>query len=131
MHRFVLILSVLGLLILTSCGGTGAITVENSNGKVIGEIQVQAAQTATILNTHGDVRGKVRGTVIRDDSGKHVGTVVEQDGHVVIEDGNDNPVGTLENGIECYGKGKEVLGRITAEVDASTAAAACLLFFLQ
>lgn len=131
MHRFILILSVLGLLILTSCAGPGGITVENSNGKAIGEIQLQGAQTATIINTRGDVRGKVRGTVIRDDSGKHVGTVVEQNGHVVIEDGNDNPVGTLANGIECYGKGKEVLGRITAKVDSSAAAAACLLFFLQ
>lgn len=129
MHRFVLILTVLGLLILTSCSA-GAVTVENSTGRTIGSIDVEGT-TATILSARGEVRGKVRGTVIRDASGKHVGTVDERDGHTVILDPEGSPLGTLENGTDCFGKGKEVLGSISTQVDASAAAAACLLFFLQ
>ena len=130
MHRFLLLLSVLSVLVLVSCKGSAAITVQNSTGRTVGSIDVQGTQ-ATILNTHGDVRGKVRGTIIRDDAGKHIGTVTEGNGRTMIVDTNGNPLGTLEKGTECYGKGQDMLGQITAQVDSSAAAAACLIFFLQ
>ncbi len=131
MHRFVLILSVLGVLILTSCGKPADITVENSNGKTVGSIELQGTHTATILNVRGEVRGKVRGSVVRDDTGKNMGTITEKDGNTVILDSDENPLGTLEKGTDCYGKGQDKLGSISTETDSFAAAAACLLFFLQ
>ncbi len=129
MRRSIILVSSLGFFLLASCSST--LDVRNSNGKVVGQIQVQAAQTATIVNTRGDVRGKVRGTVVRDDSGKHVGTIVEKDGHTVIMDASDNAIGSLSNGTDCYGKGQDVVGHVSEGVDSTVAAGACLLFFLQ
>jgi hypothetical protein len=127
MKRFTL--SLIGLLCVSACSGA-AVEIRNSNSKVIGVIEAQGTQTATIKNTAGETRGKVRGTVIRDDSGKHVGTIAEKDGHTVISDEKDNAVGSVD-GNKCYGKGQEVLGTVSGEADSSAIAAACLLFFLQ
>jgi sporulation protein YlmC with PRC-barrel domain len=128
MSRFLILLSVFGLLLLTSC--RSALEIRNSTGKAVGRIEIQGS-TATVFNVHGDALGKVRGTIIRDASGKHAGTVVKGDDHIVIQDAADNAVGSIENGTDCYGKGQEKLGGVNGEVDASVAAAACLLFFLR
>ena len=127
-HRF-LALSVLGLLLLTACGGN-ALEVRNSNDRIVGTIDVQGTKTATILNTHGDVLGKVRGNIIRDDAGKKAGSITEQNGGIVILDAKDDAAGSIE-GANCYGKGKEKLGSVSGETDAYVVAAACLVFFLQ
>lgn len=130
MHRFVIALSVLGVLLLASCT-TASIDVLNSNEKVIGTISVQGVKSATLINAHGDVRGKVRGNVVRDESGKNVGTIQEKDGNVMMMDANGGPLGSLESGKDCYGKGHNKLGTVTGEVEATVAAGACLVFFLQ
>ncbi|NOS68260.1 MAG: hypothetical protein HOO67_07965 [Candidatus Peribacteraceae bacterium] len=129
MHRFILALSVLGILILTSCAGN-ALEVRNSNDRIVGTISVQGVKSATILNTHGDVRGRVRGNIIRDDTGKNMGTVAERDGNMVILNPEGNALGSVKNG-ECYGKGQESLGSVSGEAETEVVAAACLLFFLQ
>lgn len=130
MHRFLLVLTVLGVLILSSCAGN-AIEIRNSINRIVGTIDVQGTKNATILSTHGEVRGKVRGTVIRNDAGKNVGTVAERDGNTVILDLDGGALGSIENGTECYGKGQEKLGSVSGEADVEVVAAACLLFFLQ
>ncbi len=129
MNRRSLSLSVVGLLLLTACGGN-ALEVRNSNDRIVGTIDVQGSKTATMMNTHGDLHGKVRGNVIRDDSGKKVGGIAEQNGGIVILDAQDNAAGNID-GNDCYGKGKEKLGSVSGEADSSIVAAACLLFFLQ
>ena len=130
MRRAFLLLSLLSLLPLAACGGN-AIEVKNNNGKVIGVIEMQGTKSATITNGHGEVRGKVRGAIIRDSSGKHIGTIADRDGHTVILDGKDNPVGSLDHSTDCYGKSQEKLGTVAPDTDSSAAAAACLVFFLQ
>ncbi len=127
--RRLLLLS-LGLTLLTACGGPNPFEIRNSNNKVIGSVKMEGT-TAIILNSRDEVRGKVRGTVIRDESGKNVGNIVKENGNVVISDDADNALGSLGPNGECYGKGKEILGTVSADVDTSAAAAACLLFFLQ
>lgn len=129
MHRFLLVLSILGLLILTSCA-SNTLEVRNSNDRIVGSIDVQGAKTATIFNTHGDVRGRVRGNIIRDDTGKNMGTVAERDGNMVILNPEGNALGNVKAS-ECYGKGQEALGSVDGEVETEVVAAACLLFFLQ
>ncbi len=129
MHRFLLPLSVLGLLLLTSCAGN-ALEIRNSSDRIVGTIDVQGMKIATILNTRGDVRGRVRGNVIRDDAGKNIGSVTERDGSTVILHPEGNALGSVKNG-ECYGKGNGKLGSVSGEVEAEVVAAACLLFFLQ
>lgn len=130
MQRLVIVLSVLGLLLVSACSAGPAITIENSNGRRIGEIRIEGTQ-AILLNSVGEERGRVRGTMIRDADGKRAGSLAEQEGNLVILDINDSPVGSLEEGVECYGKGQDMLGKVTAPVDSHVAAAACLLFFLQ
>lgn len=130
MHRFILVLSVLGLLLLSACG-VKAVEVKNSNGRTVGSIDMQASKTAVLVNTRGETIGKIRGTIIRDVSGKHLGTTADRDGNIVILDPNGNPLGSLSKGTDCYGKGQEILGSVNDEVDASIAAGACLVFFLQ
>ena len=132
MHRFLIVLSVLGLLLVSACGAGPGITIENSNGRRIGEIRIEGTQ-AILLNSVGEERGRVRGTVIRDSDGKRAGSLGEQDGNLVLLDASDNPVGSLEEGSQCYGKGQDMLGKVVSPepVDSHVAAAACLLFFLQ
>ena len=132
MSRLFRILSVSAVIVLVSCGGkTSGTEVRSSNGKTVGQIEVTGSKTGTIENTKGDERGKVRGTMVRDADGKHIGTVNEKEGHVVILNANDNPVGSLEKGTDCYGKGKDMVGQVSAGIDSSVAAGACLIFFLQ
>lgn len=130
MHRLLLVLSVLGLLIIASCAGN-SLEIRNSNNRIVGTISLQGMKTATMLNTRGDVRGRVRGNVVRDDAGKNMGSIAESDDGVVILDADGNAVGSIANGAECYGKGQEKLGSVSGEVDSYVVAAACLLFFLQ
>ena len=130
MHRFVVALSTLGILLLASCA-SASIEVHNSNGKVIGSIDVQGVKSASLMNAYGDVRGKVRGNVVRDDTGKNIGTIEERDGHMMMLDATGGALGSLENGKDCYGKGHDKLGTISGEVEATVAAGACLVFFLQ
>ena len=130
MHRFLLPLCFLGILILTSCTGN-AIEIRNSTDRIVGTIDVQGTKVATILNVHGDVRGRVRGTVIRDDAGKNVGSIAQRDGGTVILDSDGNAIGSIAGGSECYGKGQKKLGIVSGETDVEVVAAACLLFFLQ
>ena len=130
MRRFLLLFSVAGLVLLTACA-TGALAVHNGAGKVVGSISVQGTRAAAFLGSQGNIRGRVRGNVVRDDAGKNLGTIEEQGGHTVILDPKENALGTLEHGTDCYGKGQEKLGSVTAEAEASVAAAACLVFFLR
>ena len=130
MKRLTLILPTLGLLLLCSCTSK-ALEVKNSKGRTVGSIEVQAAKTATFVSMHGESIAKVRGTIVRDASGKQMGTTTERDGTVVILNPKGNPVGSLSKGTDCYGKGQEMLGTVSAEADTSVAAGACLVFFLQ
>ena len=131
MHRFLLVFSVLGLLLLGSCMQSRTVMIENSNGRRVGDIQIQGTQTATILSTYGEERGRIRGNVVRNTDGKRLGSFVERDGYMMILDASENPVGSLEDGTNCYGKGKEILGKISETVDSGVAAGACLVMFLQ
>lgn len=131
MRRFLLLLSAFGLLVLTACNADEGLVIKNSSGKTVGTMQVQGTRTATFLNMNGDERGKVRGNIVRDDGGKNVGNIVERDGNVVLQDTDDNPLGSVENGTDCYGKSREKLGTVGGEVDSYIAAGACLIFFLQ
>ena len=129
MQRFILVLSVLGVLLLASCA-TGSTDVINSNGKVIGTVSVQGLKSATFLNAHGDTRGKIRGNVVRDDSGRNLGTIEEPDGHVMMMDGHGSAVGSLNNGKDCYGKGQAKLGTVRGTVSTNVVGAACLVLLL-
>lgn len=128
--RYAFALPVLGLLLIASCGGS-SIQIRNSSDRIIGNIDMQGEKSATMINTHGDVRGRVRGNVVRDDAGKNLGSIEEKDGTILILDPKGNPMGTLGDGTDCYGKGQEKLGSVSGEVDVFVAAGACLVFFLQ
>lgn len=126
------LLSLLALsLALAACTSGENNEVRNSNDRLVGTLEVSGPKTAMIMNTHGETLGKVRGTVIRDMDGKQIGTIVEADGHVEIQDINDQPLGTVVNGTDCYGKGQEKLGTIDSKGDAYVAAGACRIFFLE
>lgn len=129
MRRIVPLLGCLFLLVLAACG-TDSFEIRNSNGRIVGTIDVQGVKTAVLLNTHGDVLGKVRGKIIRDDAGKNVGNVAERDGSTVILGPGGDALGTVQDG-DCYGKGNGRLGSVSGAADAEAAAAACLLFFLR
>lgn len=132
MRRFILPLSVFGLLLLTACGKGAGFEITNSNGKVVGTISVQGPKSATFLSISGSERGKVRGNIVRDDAGKNLGTIVEgENGRMMLQDGKEDALGNLDNGTDCYGKGQDKLGTISQGVDTSVAAGACLVFFLQ
>lgn len=130
MHRLILLLSLLGILFIAGCGGV-RVSVYNAEDRRIGEIILTDEHNATFLNSYGEERGKMRGSAIRDDQGRKVGSVVERDGHVMLVSDSGEDVGTLEDGTDCYGKGDDKLGSVSADVGVETAGAACLLFFLQ
>ncbi|MSR87210.1 hypothetical protein EXS70_03500 [Candidatus Peribacteria bacterium] len=129
MRHALLLLSFVGILMLTACNS--GLEVKNGSGKGIGKIMVEGAREATYQNMYGDVRGKVRGNIVRDDSGKNLGTIAEQDGNVVLLDAKENPLGSLAEGKKCYGKGQDLLGTVPDELDTSVAGGACLVYFLQ
>ncbi len=131
MSRVVLVLSLFGLLLLTACGAVN-VYVYNDNDRRIGEIVLLDEKTATLLNSYGDERAKVRGNIVRDDQGKRIGTVIlKDDGTVLLQNGDGEEVGSLDDGTECYGKGNAMIGRLSADVGPEVGGAACLVFFLQ
>ena len=117
-------------ILLASCGGS-AVSVYNTEGKKIGSIRIVDDHNATIVSTYGEERGKVRGSLVRDDAGKRRGSIVERSRTIVIQNTDDDDVGTLVNGTDCYGKGQDIVGRISMVVRPEAAGAACLLFFLK
>lgn len=132
MKRLVFLLPVFGLLLLTAaCTKNEGISVYNAENRKVGVIEVTDENNARFLSGNGDERGRLRGNLVRDESGARKGTVVERDGHWVILNATEDDVGTLENGTDCYGKGRDVIGRISEATDEEAAGAACLLFFLK
>jgi hypothetical protein len=70
--------------------------------------------------------------LVRDENGKKIGSVTIQGGHTMILDATDNPVGSVENGLICYGKSQKAIGTIQMKnVDPAIAGGACLLLLLQ
>jgi hypothetical protein len=126
-----LVLSCFGLLFLSGCGKEVKTYVYDEKGNKLGEIQFENDDNATIVDTHGEVAGRVRGALVRNASGKKIGTVEQKDGSVMFLDAEGNAMGSLEDGSDCYGKGPEKLGHINAEIDIEAAGAACMVLLLQ
>jgi hypothetical protein len=131
MKRFVVLLSLFGLLLLTACKKDEGVSVYNAENKKVGIVKVIDENNAQFLSANGDERGRLRGALVRDESGARRGTIVERDGHWVILDAKEDEIGTVEKGTDCYGKGKNVIGRVSEEIDHEAAGAACLLFLLK
>lgn len=126
-----IILSLFGILFLTSCSAQKNPVVDAS-GKIVGEIQVEKTKTATILDAAGKTLGHVRGDLVRDASGKKAGSVTVKEGHTVITDASNNPIGSVEKQTDCYGKSQKMLGAVQMkDAEAEVAGAACLLLFLR
>ncbi len=130
MHRTLLILSLFGILFLTNCGGTPDIPVTDAEGRTVGHIRVDNKDNATILSVSNEERGRVRGNLVRDDSGGRAGTVQLRDVHVVLVDDKGGDIGSVEKGTDCYGKSQTLLGKIPAETDPEFGGAACMLLLL-
>ena len=128
--RALLIISLFGLLFLTSCGGKINTVVYRTDGMKVGEIQFEDDENSVILGNDNQPRGRIRGSLVRNDTGGKAGTIEERDGHIVIVDTNGADIGSLENDVDCYGKGQEKLGSISAKIDTEAAGAACLLLLL-
>ena len=125
-----LIVSLFGLLFVTSCGGKVNMDVTDAEGHRVGEVQVTGEQSVTILDARGGTRGKVEKNIITDDTGTAVGSVEERDGHMLILDEKGNGIGSIEKDTECYGKTQELLGKVSANVSVNAVGGACLLIFL-
>ncbi len=125
-----LILSCFGLLFLTNCGGTVQMPVSDATGRTVGNIQIEDENNATIVSINGEVRGKVRGLLVRGENGGRTGTLEMRDGHLVLLDADKNAIGSVENGTDCYGKSQTLLGKVPAETDTGAAGAACMLLLL-
>lgn len=130
MRSVLLLLSCFGVLFLTACGGTAQISVSDATGRTVGFIQAEDENSATIISVNNEVRGKVRGALVRDDTGGRAGTLEMRDGHLVLLDADGNAIGTLENGTNCYGKSQTLLGTVPATTDNEAAGAACMLLLL-
>ncbi len=129
MRRLLTIFAFLGLLFLVSCGGK-TVKVLRANGQAMGTIRVDSQDTFTILDSAGHARAHNRGDAIRDANGKRIGTATVQDTHIILADENQNDIGTLENGADCYGKTQDKLGKIVGQIDPQAAGAACLVLLL-
>jgi hypothetical protein len=128
--RSLLILSLFGVLFLTSCGGPEKIAVTDTGGRQVGEILLEDDDNATIASVNGETRGKVRGNLVRNDMGKRAGTIEKRDGVIVLVDAENSEVGSIEKGSECYGKSQTMLGSVKGEVDVDAVGAACMLLLL-
>lgn len=128
--RTLIILSLFGVLFLTGCGGTIQTGVLNSAGAKVGDITFHSDNQSTILDASGNAIGEVIGTNILGPGGQKLGSIEDRDGHIVIINANNQDVGSLENGTDCYGKTQEKLGTVSTAIDPEAAAAACYLLLL-
>lgn len=130
MRTTLILLSLFGLLVVTGCGGTVSTRVLDAKGRHVGTIRLESEHTAIITDEHGEVRGRVRGNLVRDAGSKKLGTIEQRDEHIVVIDANDDEVGSVEQEINCYGKSQALLGRISAKIDPEAAGAACLILLI-
>ncbi len=123
------IVSLTALLTLVSCGG-GAVKVFNAAGQLAGTIRIDSADTFTVIDRYGQTQGHVRGGAVRDENGKRVATMTAKDDRMILADTNQNDIGTLERGTDCFGKTQQKLGHVEGQVDPQAAGAACILLLL-
>jgi len=128
--RALFIISLFGILFLSGCGAKKQL-VYDLQGTMVGEVRLGETGSATVIDSYGQVQGKIRGDVIRDDNGKNRGRVVNRNGEISILDEEGMQIGTLQKGVECYSKDDSFLGRLNQKIDENAAAGACLLLILQ
>lgn len=131
MRTALVIVSLFGLLFVTACGGSVRTLVYDAQNKQVGEIEIESDTEASILDAQGRAVGRVRGALVRNAQGARAGTITVKDTAVVIVNEEEDEIGSLENGTDCYGKTQTKLGRISAVMEPETAGAACLLLFLR
>ena len=129
MRIILLILSFFGILFITSCSPQKNPAVYNQRGIQVGEIQIENEKEATIIDIYNQVRGRIRGAVVRDESGGRVGEVTIEGNKAIITDTMARQIGSYENGT-CYGPNDAPLGRVSSINDSKAASAGCLLLLI-
>jgi|GEM_PF-2081629 len=131
MKRALFLLFLLPLPLLGACDGKDAGAVYAAKGREVGEVRSESDKEATVIDIYGQVRGHIRGGLVRNDSGGRAGTVVVTDGSVSIRDPNGKEIGQLKDGSGCVGPSGTQLGTVRGTKDPEAAAGACLLLLIQ
>lgn len=117
------------LLLLSACGSKP--TVYDVNGDELGKITVTSNVEARFVDSTGRARGRVRGEMVRDGQGKHIGDVRVTDIDVLLFNTQKSPIGSLESGRDCHARDGTLLGNVQGsdDLDPHMKGAACLAFF--
>jgi hypothetical protein len=125
MKRFLIFLSLFGLLFLTNCGKKQVVHVFDDKGSDVGSLEIDG--DAAVAERGGKKVGKVESGTILAPDGKPMGKVMIEGEKVLIADATGNAVGSLEAGTNCFGKTPTMVGKISETLPSDLAAGGCYL----
>lgn len=131
--RTFLLIALFGILFLSRCSSqtNNGISVFNSKNQQVGDVTIDGAQSAIVMDRYGQKKGTVRGIVVRESTGKRVGGVVVKDDKVSIVTHEGKPVGELKNEKNCVDASGATLGYVSQITNQEAAGGACLLLLLD
>ncbi len=128
MKRFLLCLSLFGLLFLTNCGKKQVVRVVNAEGGNMGSVEVDGKMG--LVERNGKSAGRIEDGTFFGADGTVLGKALPQGDIVLIADASGNAVGSLESGVNCFGKAAAMIGKIDGALAPDLAAGACYLTLL-